>query len=85
MSLINFPIKTGILLRSVVITSILAGAGYVANMKPTVELVNGIRNGLTLIPGVMMAVGLVLFIFLYKITPAKLAEMQKEIANRKSV
>lgn len=83
MSLINFPIKTGILLRSVIITSILAGAGYVANMKPTLDLVNGIKSGLTLIPGVIMAIGLVLFIVLYKITPSKLGQMQNEIAARK--
>lgn len=85
MSLINFPIKTGILLRSVVITSVLAGAGYVANMKATPALVNGIRNGLTLIPAVIMGVGLVLFVILYKITPAKLGVMQEEIAARKAV
>lgn len=83
MSLINFPIKTGILLRSVILTTILAGAGYVANMKATPGLVKGIENGLTLIPGVIMAVGLVLFIVLYKITPKMLNQMQKEIAERK--
>jgi Na+/melibiose symporter-like transporter len=33
MSLISFPIKTAILVRSVVITAVLVGSGYVANMK----------------------------------------------------
>jgi len=83
MSLINFPIKVAILVRSVIITGVLAGAGYVANMKATPLLVDSIKNGLTLIPAVIMLVALVLIIFLYKITPQNLAKMQAEIASRK--
>ncbi len=84
MSLISFPIKTAILVRSVIITTVLAGAGYVANMKATPELVNGIKNGLTLYPAIFLAIGLLFIILLYKITPQNLAEMQKEIAARKA-
>lgn len=84
MSLISFPIKTAILVRSVIITTVLAGAGYVANMKATPELVNGIKNGLTLYPAIFLAIGLFFIIMLYKITPKNLAEMQKEIAARKA-
>ena len=84
MSLISFPIKTAILVRSVIITAVLAGAGYVANMKATPELVNGIKNGLTLYPAIFLAIGLFFIILLYKITPTNLAEMQKEIAARKA-
>ncbi len=84
MSLISFPIKTAILVRSVIITTVLAGAGYVANMKATPELVNGIKNGLTIYPAIFLAIGLLFIILLYKITPQNLAEMQKEIAARKA-
>jgi len=84
MSLISFPIKTAILLRSVIITAVLAGAGYVAEMEPTLELVNGIKNGIALIPAVIILVGLVLSASLYKITPQRLEEMQNEIAARKA-
>lgn len=84
MSLISFPIKTAIFVRSVIITTVLAGAGYVANMKATPELVNGIKNGLTLYPAIFLAIGLFFIILLYKITPKNLAEMQKEIAARKA-
>ena len=84
MSLISFPIKAAILVRSVVITAVLAGAGYVANMKATPVLIDSIKNGLTLVPAVIMLIGLLFIIFLYKITPENLTKMQKEIAARKA-
>jgi len=83
MSLISFPIKTAILVRSVIITAVLAGSGYVANMKATPELISHIKSGLTLVPAVIMLAGLFFIIFLYKITPKNLVQMQKEIAARK--
>ncbi|WP_411681031.1 MFS transporter [Clostridium thailandense] len=84
MSLISFPIKVAIFLRSVIITTILVGAGYVANMKPTAQLISGIKNGIALIPALIMVVGLIFIVLLYKITPASLQKMQKEIAERKA-
>ncbi|MFZ5644763.1 MAG: MFS transporter [Bacillota bacterium] len=84
MSLISFPIKSAILIRSVVITAVLAGAGYVANMKPTAELASGIISGIALVPAVIMLIGLVFIVLLYKITPQFLAQMQKEIAAKQS-
>lgn len=84
MSLISFPIKTAILVRSVIITAVLAGSGYVANMKATPELISHIKSGLTLYPAIFIGIGLFFIIFLYKITPQNLAEMQKEIAARKA-
>lgn len=84
MSLISFPIKIAVFVRSIIITAVLAGAGYVANMKATPELVSGIKNGLTLYPAIFLAVGLLFIIILYKINPKNLADMQKEIAARKA-
>ncbi|AKN31749.1 sugar transporter [Clostridium carboxidivorans P7] len=84
MSLISFPIKIAIFLRSIIITSVLVGAGYVANMKPTEQLISGIKNGMALIPAIIMIVGLIFIVLLYKITPTNLEKMQKEIAVRKS-
>jgi glucuronide carrier protein len=83
MSLLNFPIKIAVLVRSVIITTVLMGAGYVANMKPTAQLVNGIKNGITLIPALFMVAGLFFIILLYKITPSSLEKMQREIKERK--
>lgn len=84
MSLISFPIKAAILVRSVIITAVLAGAGYVANMKPTPELAKGIIDGIALVPALIMLAGLLFIVALYKITPQALVQMQKEIAAKQS-
>jgi len=83
MSLISFPIKSAIFIRSVIITGVLVSAGYVADMAATPELVSGIVNGITIIPAVFLGAGMLIILFLYKITPEKQVEMQKEIAARK--
>ncbi|MBU1171624.1 MAG: MFS transporter [Proteobacteria bacterium] len=83
MSLISFPIKTAVFVRSVVITGILVSAGYVADMAPTPELISGIKNGIALIPAVFIGAGLLIIMVLYRITPEKHQEMQDEIAARK--
>jgi len=82
MSLISFPIKSAIFIRSVVITSILVSAGYVADMTPTPELITGIKNGIALVPALFIGVGLIIVLFLYRITPEKHKQMQEEIAAR---
>lgn len=84
MSLISFPIKSAVFIRSIIITSVLVSAGYVADMAATPELISGITNGITLIPALFLGAGLVIILFLYKITPEKQQEMQQEIAARKS-
>lgn len=84
MSLISFPIKAAIFVRSVIITAVLAGAGFVANMKATPELISGIKNGIALVPAMIMGVGLIFIILLYKITPSSLTKMQTETAARKA-
>ncbi len=83
MSLISFPIKTAIFVRSVIITGILVSAGYVADMAPTPELIAGIKNGIALIPALFIGAGLLIILVLYRITPQKQKEMQEEIAARK--
>ncbi|MBF7097056.1 MFS transporter [Alkalibacter mobilis] len=83
MSLISMPIKTAIFVRSVIITVILTSAGYVADMAPTEQLINGIKNGIALYPSIFIGFGLIVIFFLYKITPERHAEMQAEIAARK--
>ena len=82
MSLISFPIKSAVFIRSVVITSVLVSAGYVADMAPTPELIAGIKNGIALIPALFIGVGLLIIVVLYRITPEKHQAMQAEIAAR---
>jgi len=84
MSLISFPIKSAIFIRSIVITTVLVSAGYVADMAATPELVRGIINGIALVPAVFIGLGLIIIVLLYKITPQSLKEMQAEIASRKA-
>ncbi|WP_022666385.1 MFS transporter [Desulfospira joergensenii] len=83
MSLISFPIKTAIFVRSIVITSVLVSAGYVADMAATPELISGIKNGIALVPALFIGAGLLIVLVLYRITPEKHREMQAEIAARK--
>jgi len=82
MSLISFPIKTAILVRSVIITGVLVSAGYVADMAPTPELISGIKNGIALVPALFIGAGLLIILVLYRITPQKQKEMIEEIAAR---
>jgi len=83
MSLISFPIKTAIFVRSVIITSVLVSAGYVADMAPTPELISGIKTGIALVPSLFIGAGLLIIFVLYRITPQKHQEMLAEIAARK--
>lgn len=83
MSLISMPIKTAVFIRSVIITAILTTAGYVADMAPSEQLIQGVKNGIALYPAIFILFGLIIIFFLYKITPEKQAEMQAEIAARK--
>lgn len=82
MSLISFPIKSAIFIRSIVITAVLMSAGYVADMAVTPELVKGIINGIALVPALFIGAGLIIITLLYKITPQRLKEMQAEIDSR---
>jgi sugar (glycoside-pentoside-hexuronide) transporter len=82
MSLISFPIKTAIFVRSIIITSVLMSAGYVADMAPTPELISGIKAGIALVPALFIGAGLLIIVFLYRITPKRHQEMLAEIAAR---
>ena len=83
MSLISFPIKTAIFVRSIIITAVLVSAGYVADMAPTPELISGIKTGIALVPALFIGAGLVIIVLFYRITPQKHREMLEEIAARK--
>lgn len=83
MSLISFPIKTAIFVRSVIIGAVLTSAGYIADMEATPTLIQGLKNGIALVPSIFIGIGLIIIIILYKITPEKQKQMQEEIAARK--
>jgi len=83
MSLISFPIKISIFIRSVIIAAVLASVNYVADMAVTPELIQGIKNGFALYPAIIMIIGLLLMLKMYSLTPARMTEINKEVAERK--
>ncbi|WKY46990.1 glycoside-pentoside-hexuronide (GPH):cation symporter [Eubacteriaceae bacterium ES3] len=83
MSLISFPIKISVFVRSVIISAVLASVGYVADMAVTPELVQGIKNGFALYPAIIMAIGLLLMLKLYSLTPSKMAEIKQDMDKQK--
>ncbi|MBU4439589.1 MAG: MFS transporter [Acetobacterium sp.] len=83
MSLISFPIKISIFVRSMIIAAVLSSVNYVADMAVTPELIQGIKNGFSLYPAVFIIVGLLLMFKLYSLTPKKMTEMSQEVEERK--
>ncbi|WP_303869069.1 MFS transporter [Acetobacterium wieringae] len=83
MSLISMPIKASIFVRSVIISAVLASVGYVADMAVTPELIQGIKNGFALYPAIIMIIGMVMMFGLYSLTPKRMEEINKELAERK--
>ena len=83
MSLISFPIKASIFIRSVIIAAVLGSVNYVADMAVTPELIQGIKNGFALYPAIIMILGLVLLFATYTLTPKRMEEINKEVAERK--
>ncbi|MPW24435.1 MFS transporter [Alkalibaculum sp. M08DMB] len=83
MSLISLPIKTAIFVRSIIITAVLVSANYIPDMEATPELIQGLKNGIALVPSIFIGLGLIIIVVLYKITPETQIKMQEEIAARK--
>jgi sugar (glycoside-pentoside-hexuronide) transporter len=83
MSLISFPIKVSVFVRSVIISAVLASVSYVADMAVTPELVQGIKNGFALYPAIIMVIGLLLMFKLYSLTPKKMAEISQDLTSKK--
>lgn len=79
MALLTTPIKVGNFIKSVIITTALASAGYVADMTPTPALVQGIKNGFCLYPALIMIFGLIVFVILSR----KMTEMERDVASKK--
>ena len=80
MALLTTPIKVGNFIKSVIITTALASASYAADMTPTPELIQAIKNGFCLYPALVMIFGLVLFVILSR----KLKDMENDLAAKKA-
>jgi Na+/melibiose symporter-like transporter len=84
MALLNLPIKTGILIRSTIVTTGLMAIGFVANTTPTPRVVEGIRSIMTLAPAAGYLLTAMIFYFGYRIDDAQVLKMQEEIAAKKA-
>jgi len=83
MSLISFPIKISIFVRSMIIAAVLSSVNYVADMAVTPELIQGIKNGFSLYPAIIIIVGLLLMFKMYSLTPKRMEEMSAELAAKR--
>ena len=92
-----FPLKIGFMARGIMIPFVLAAVGFTTaeNMAPFLEpgaqltqeflsFQHGIGIGFMIIPACLCLAGAVLLLAGYKLTPAKLAQYQKEIDERKA-
>ena len=84
MSLISFPIKISVFIRSVIIAAVLASVNYVADMAVTPQLIQAIKNGFALYPAIIMIIGMVLMFGLYSLTPKKMEEISRDLAAKKT-
>lgn len=80
----NLPIKAGVFIRSAIFSIGLAAIGFVANAKPSPNVVDGIRSIMTLAPAAACLLAAGTFYFGCKLEDSKILQMQQEIANRKA-
>lgn len=86
MGFLNIPIKVAILGRSFLITTVLAITGFDASIAveaATGSVKNGIAMGFTLIPAILIVVGLVIVTVGYRIKDQDIAQYAAEIRSRK--
>ena len=82
MSLLMLPVKFGLLIRSGIIAVGLITIGYVANVTPTPEVVNGISSIMIYAPALTSALAGIVFYLGYRIDEKDVLRMQDEIAAR---
>ena len=82
MSLLNLPIKIGVLVRSAVVTLGLVAIGFVSNAAPEPEVVSGIAALMTFSPAAVCLLAAVCFFFGYRLDEGRVERMQLEIAAR---
>ena len=76
------PIKVGVLLRAGVIGLGLIAIGYIANIVPPQNMVDGIRSIMIFSPAAASAIAAIIFYFGYRIDERDVLKMQEEITAR---
>ncbi len=88
MGLSNAPLKIGIIFRGILITALLAAVGFDAALidpaTTSVLIKQGISMGLTLIPGIMCALGALLLLFGFRLRQKDITGFEAKIAEREA-
>lgn len=79
----TFAQKTGVAVGAALTLTILGFFGYIANTEQTPESLQGIRMSMTIVPAAIAMAGLV-FLFFYKLSDAKVREIEEELNKRRS-
>ncbi|MDO4262406.1 MAG: MFS transporter [Eubacteriales bacterium] len=86
MGFINIPIKVAVVTRGILISAVLAVTGFSATIAvedATQSVKNGIAAGFTIIPAILVLLGLLAVTFGYHLTDDKIAEYSAEIAKKR--
>lgn len=83
MSLSVMPVKLGITIRSVVVSSFLVSMGYSATATDTSAYPDSFRALYLLIPAIICVIAGVLHLIIYRLPEKEVVRMQGEIAGRK--
>lgn len=84
MSLTVLPIKIGILIKSFIMSAVLVGISYSATAADTSAYGPAFKFAYFLIPVIIAIVAIVVNLLLYRLNETKVAQMQKEIEERKA-
>lgn len=84
MSLSVMPVKLGITVKSFIISSFLLAINYSATATDTVAYPDAFRALFLLVPTIICVVAGILHLVIYRLPEKKVAEMQKEIDQRKA-
>ncbi|MBE6015622.1 MAG: MFS transporter [Lachnospiraceae bacterium] len=87
MGLQNIPLKIGGTLRSVIVTACLAVGGFSATIDPaatTMEMKSAICLALMVVPGIVLVACAFIILFGFRLSKARVEEMQKEIDEKKA-
>ena len=87
MGLINIPLKAAGTVCPFILGAFFASGGVNPSILPGMaseQVKDAIANTLLVVPGAVLLLGAIVLFFGYKLTKAKLVEMQKEIDERRA-
>lgn len=83
MSLLTFPIKVGVFIRSMIVAVGLGFIGYIANEAQSPATVSGFKTIITILPAAAFVLAALCVLLFYKLDDKRVLELQGEISARK--